>query len=334
VAVVDTFTDTDATLLDAHTPESGTWTKHAASNNNLQIASNRVRASSNTEGMYYHSYDHASAEYEIEADFTWVGGTVEAFYLMARMDVTGGTVEDRYAFGYNAGSTRWQIDVVNAGVFTVLNTSADTLTVTQTYHLRVVCTDAAKTLYVDGVQKCTTATNALTPAGKAGLRLFGATNPMTNSIGVHADNFELPEVTTAQLAYAASTISAGSWTAVGAATIHEAIDETTASDAEYAQSDLSPVSASAVRVKFGTLTDPVSSDDHIVRYRLGKDSAGGHTIQVTAKLYQGSTLISTDPSTRTVPDSFTDYEWELSGAEADNITDYTDLRLDISAIKA
>jgi hypothetical protein len=136
-----------------------------------------------------------------------------------------------------------------------------------------------------------------------------------------------------QTAYAASTISAGSWTAVGAATIHEAIDEESPGDADYAQSNQSPASASAVRIKFGSLTDPATAAGHTVSYRVAKDYAGGDTIQVTAKLYQGGTLISTDPSTRTLSETFTTYEWALSGAEADAISDYTDLRLDISAIK-
>jgi hypothetical protein len=136
------------------------------------------------------------------------------------------------------------------------------------------------------------------------------------------------------VAYAVGTVSAGAWTAVGAATIHEAIDEpTTPSDAEYAQSDLSPVSASAVRIAFGALTDPTVDTGHTVRYRLGKSSAGGDALAVTARLYQGATLIATDPTVRTVPDSFTTYSWTLDAADADDISDYADLRLDLSAVK-
>lgn len=140
-----------------------------------------------------------------------------------------------------------------------------------------------------------------------------------------------PTLPVGQFARPASTTSAGLWTPVGAATLHEATDETTVSDADYAQSDVSPVSASAVRVAVGTLTDPTSSTGHVVRYRMGKDAAGGDTLTVTPRLYQGVTLISTGPA-QAVPDSFTTYSWTLTGAEADAVSNYADLRVDISAI--
>lgn len=136
-----------------------------------------------------------------------------------------------------------------------------------------------------------------------------------------------------QYARPSGTISAFSWTAVGAATIHEATDEVTPSMADYARSPVSPTTASSFRVSMSSLSDPASSADHFVRYAMGKDTVGGHTLTVTPSLYQGTTLISTGPS-QVVPDYETTYEWELSGAEADNITDYADLRVDISVIRS
>ncbi len=136
---------------------------------------------------------------------------------------------------------------------------------------------------------------------------------------------------TGQYARPVSTTSAGLWTPVGAATIHEALDEASPNDADYAQSPLSPAAASPVRVALGPLNEPPVSTGHIVRYRMGKDAAGGDTLTVTPRLYQGATLISTGPA-QAVPDAFQTFSWTLTGPETDSISNYGDLRVDISAI--
>lgn len=139
-----------------------------------------------------------------------------------------------------------------------------------------------------------------------------------------------------QTAFAASDISVGSWTTdTGATTnLFTAIDEATASDVDFIQSPESPSTANAARFGVGALTDPVASSGHIVRYRLGKSAAGGDVVNVTVRLFQGTTLIATDPTVRAAPDAFVTYEWALTAAEADAITSYSDLRLDFSAVRA
>jgi hypothetical protein len=62
---------------------------------------------------------------------------------------------------------------------------------------------------------------------------------------------------------------------------------------------------------------------------LGAKKSGSSTVSLVVKLYQGSTLISTS-STFTLTTSTDVYAHTLSAAEAANITDYTDLRLDLN----
>lgn len=103
-------------------------------------------------------------------------------------------------------------------------------------------------------------------------------------------------------------------------------------DSDYAESDSAP-SSSPVAFGLSTIEDPASSSGHIMRWRRGKNSAGGAQIDLTVELRQGyvsegtpGTLINSFSDTD-VPDSFTTTSDTLSGAEADAITDYSDLQV-------
>lgn len=115
------------------------------------------------------------------------------------------------------------------------------------------------------------------------------------------------------------------------------IDESVASDTDYIKTSAAPTSDVYV-TKLTSLEDPVSSSGHVLRARIAKDASGGAQIDFTVELRQGyaseaspGTLICTIPSTSDVSNSFTDYSHTLSGAEADSITDYTDLYVRIVA---
>ena len=118
----------------------------------------------------------------------------------------------------------------------------------------------------------------------------------------------------------------------GATSIFQKIDESVADDADYIQSALAPTSDVYV-TKLTTLEDPNSSTGHTVRVRRSKNSAGGASISLTVQLRQGyvsegtpGTLIATVMNT-TIDENWTTTTYNLSGAEADAITDYTDLYL-------
>lgn len=114
--------------------------------------------------------------------------------------------------------------------------------------------------------------------------------------------------------------------------IFDQIDEVAADDLDYIRTVATPT-ADVYVTKLTTLSDPLSSTGHIVRYRYGKDTAGGAQIDQVVQLRQAyvseaaqGTLIASATHTNVavvwVAGTFT-----LSGAEADSITDYADLYL-------
>jgi hypothetical protein len=112
------------------------------------------------------------------------------------------------------------------------------------------------------------------------------------------------------------------------------IDEATASDADYWWGDDN--AADVLEVSLGNVTDPGVSTGHIVRVRLAKvdggvyPGTGGTTPTQTVELFQGTTLIATAVSAVNAPDAWTQTDYTLSAAEADAITDYTDLRVRVT----
>lgn len=103
-------------------------------------------------------------------------------------------------------------------------------------------------------------------------------------------------------------------------------------DSTYIESPSAP-SSEACAFDLANLEDPVSSSNHIIRWRRGKDAAGGAQIDLTVQLRQGYTgegaqgTQITSQSDTDIPDSFTNTSYTLSGGEADTITDYTDLQV-------
>lgn len=102
------------------------------------------------------------------------------------------------------------------------------------------------------------------------------------------------------------------------------LDEVTANDSDY-------ITASATadgEAVYGLtdVTDPVSSSGHTIRFRARKAYDGGYARNVECHLYQVWDYIA-DFAANDISDTFTDYSYTLSAAEADSISDYTGLRL-------
>jgi hypothetical protein len=119
----------------------------------------------------------------------------------------------------------------------------------------------------------------------------------------------------------------------GTTNIWNSIDEVTYSDTDYVKSALAPASAPYV-CKLTTVEDPLSSSNHVVRFRYCKDAAGGATIGLTVELRQGyvnegsmGTLIATSGLITDIGASWTAGSINLSAGEADSITNYADLYL-------
>jgi hypothetical protein len=114
--------------------------------------------------------------------------------------------------------------------------------------------------------------------------------------------------------------------------IFDQIDETSFDDADYIRTPVAPTSDVYV-TKLTTLEDPQVSTGHVVRYRYRKDTTGGAQIDLTVQLRQGYVNEGT-PGTQiaqwthtAIAETITAAAQTLSGAEADAITDYTDLYL-------
>lgn len=111
------------------------------------------------------------------------------------------------------------------------------------------------------------------------------------------------------------------------------IDEEVASDTEYVRTVPAPTDDVYV-TKLSAVSDPLSSAGHYVRYRYGKDPAGGALIVLTVQLRQGyvnessrGTLIASWTHNISGTGALTTQERLLSAAEADAITDYSNLYL-------
>lgn len=139
-----------------------------------------------------------------------------------------------------------------------------------------------------------------------------------------------------QFARPDADITDGTWLNASASAVDmfASIDEDVSSpnDADYIESVSAPSSA-ACAFGLSNVTDPLSSTGHIMRWRRGKNVAGGAQINLTVELRQGytgegaqGTLINSFSDTN-IPDAFTTTTDTLSGAEADSITDYTDLQV-------
>lgn len=122
------------------------------------------------------------------------------------------------------------------------------------------------------------------------------------------------------------------WTdqASGTTNIYTTIDESSPSDADYIKTS-APPGANEFETLLTSVTDPVSSSNHVMRWRRRKQPASGsNDVTITVRLLQNTTQI-TSQSDATIPGSFTDTSYTLSGAEADAISDYTNLRLEFVA---
>jgi hypothetical protein len=124
-----------------------------------------------------------------------------------------------------------------------------------------------------------------------------------------------------QLARPDADITDGAWlNEVGSATnLFASIDETSASDADYITNS---TGTNAGFIGLSNITDPAVSTGHIMRWRAKNDLSAA----ITLRLKVGGTNIATQAPS--ITSSFANYSYTLSGAEADNITDYNDLRIE------
>jgi len=125
-----------------------------------------------------------------------------------------------------------------------------------------------------------------------------------------------------------SDITTTNWTrSSGTNAYYTYVDEVIADDNDYLQTT---VTNAGLEVKLSAVTDPQSSSNHFVRVRTWSVGSGPGEAR-TILLLQGATTIATvatgNPS-RTVGSQV---DYTLTAAQADSITDYSDLRIRVTA---
>jgi hypothetical protein len=147
----------------------------------------------------------------------------------------------------------------------------------------------------------------------------------------HAGILYLP---TRQFSRPSADQTDGSWTneAGSNVNLYASVDELSPTDSDYIQSVLASVVADLSQVAISSLTDPVSSSGHKVRYRYRKYPTKSARIDLVVRLRQGTTQIAAWTHTN-IDGNWATVEQTLSGAEADSITNYADLRIEQEAIE-
>lgn len=166
----DTFTDSDGTLLQNHTPTvGGSWTKLVGGTGaDIEIYSNRATPSGDGV-VYYNGGTPASAEYDVTLTIKNAGSSNYTIGQYGRLSPAAET-------GYLAWvvSSAYYLYRAVAGVFTELGIWATAPAANDVVKLEI--RDATKRLFVNGTQRISSGDNAVTAAGKAGLRCYGTSS--------------------------------------------------------------------------------------------------------------------------------------------------------------
>lgn len=186
----DSFTDTGGTLLQSHTAGSRAWNRHTSFANNMIVSNtpgNTIRPNSGSASfMYYTSDTMATAEYDVSCDLVVVALTTgHATGVAGRVATATNTA---YFARYLVGTGLQLFKVVSATSTQLGSTVAGDLTIGQPYTLKLEIRDAAKKLYLNGVEQITSADNAITAAGFPGLRCSSGAST-GDGTGIHIDNW-------------------------------------------------------------------------------------------------------------------------------------------------
>jgi len=187
VFVNDTFTDADNVNIVDHTPDSGgVWTNGSVCFSQLPVSDHDdIYHLSDLNGCtVFNDQAPNSAEYNVQVDLVFHSGSV-ADYSLGVSGRAASAAETYYACAYNGFENEWTLYKAVAGTFTGLDGEAASISSGNTYTIRLEITDALKTCFVDEVEVASSADNAITAAGFAGLNSYRE----TNIGGMHFDNF-------------------------------------------------------------------------------------------------------------------------------------------------
>ncbi len=174
--VFDTFTEASEIALDSHTPDVGTgWTLEIDDGSGgiksrvPELDAGWVLGRSGKTSIYTVQPGPTSAEYDIIVDLRISPEQADApVWLLARFLDT----DNYYAAGIMGLSTENPDLVIIknvASVITTLDSADESIDMTVSRLVKFEIRDAAKKLYIDGVEKLSSVDNALTAAGEVAL---------------------------------------------------------------------------------------------------------------------------------------------------------------------
>jgi len=130
----------------------------------------------------------------------------------------------------------------------------------------------------------------------------------------------------AQFARPDADVSAGPYTTTP---LWEKLDDATADDDSteiLSANNPAESDGTGFEVHLSALSDPQTSSGHILRFRAQKQG-GGRTLDVSCRLYQGSTAIGPTRTLANLGTPYTTDTYTLAAGEADAISDYSALRM-------
>jgi len=134
----------------------------------------------------------------------------------------------------------------------------------------------------------------------------------------------------AQYARPDADVSAGSWTPYPAspATLYDKISETSHDDATTYIT--TTAAATTCEVGLSNVTDPVSSTGHILYFWATATGSGGGE-KITMLLFESTTQRATSGAKTITRTTWNEYTYTLSAAEADAITNYSNLTIKLTS---
>jgi hypothetical protein len=194
-AFSDTFTGTAGTVLTSHTGDvGGSWTAGNGTATGVLSDANRLRKNGTGYVYYYPTNAPTWTDGSVGADITVLSNPGDQICVIGRWDNSG----NFYEACYYQPSAAWLLRSYNsqgAGFWSTLGSYAQTLTVGQTYRLRLSFIGSAISLWVDNVSRVavsdTTApgTNGNWPGVELG---FNSSSPaVSDTTGYHIDNFQM-----------------------------------------------------------------------------------------------------------------------------------------------
>jgi lysophospholipase L1-like esterase len=191
----DNFTNTNGTLLQAHTSTSGhTWTKTSAANNAV-IQSNRLGGDGGAAAtsVYRLGATPATADYTVEAVLTVATGGGHG--VIGRCNSAG---TNFYLARYFQSLGQWQLFSFVSGSGTNIGTFSEVVSVGASRTVTLSMVGTAIKVLVDGVERISVTSSTVTAAGFAGVRMDHLTagtldNFVAQNVGVVPDTISVTD---------------------------------------------------------------------------------------------------------------------------------------------